>query len=107
MKIITTARHIKITEAMKSSVKKNLTSIEHLFSNPQEVSINAILDSEGHHGEYTCHLTLNSEQIHSLNIIQKNHNIYKAISVASNRLKENIYKKLKMIKKPLNESSSK
>ena len=98
MKIITTARHIGITDAMKNAVKKSVKSIERLFANPQDVVINAILDTEGHHGQYSCHLTLNTNQIHSLNITQKNHNMYKAISIATNRLKENIHKRLEKFK---------
>ena len=98
MEITTTARHIEMTDAIKNAVKKSVQSIEHLFSKQRKIKINAILDTEGHHGEYSCHLTLNTDRIHSLNISQKNHNLYKAISIAANRLKENIHKHLSKLK---------
>ena len=50
IKITITVRHIEMTDKIKSAVKKSVQSIEHLFSKQRKIKINAILDTEGHHG---------------------------------------------------------
>ena len=41
--------------------------------------------------EYSCHLTLNTDRIHSLNISKKKHNIHKHLSNTILVLKKSIF----------------
>ena len=91
MKIIVSTKGMDSTEALKSAVKKSVESVEHYFPEDDHITLEAILEHEGHH-IFNCHLEFASKHIHDVNIKESSHDMYKAITQAGHRLKQKISK---------------